>query len=140
MRCSLDFTRDSLRLLVFHRRNIGEQSLSQPAGWSNWADEGGSIPPKECHDAFVRSKSVLLTIIVTKYVKLTLAWFTNTLQMGVERLFSFVLLAIELLLAHSRVAGKANDPRPGSENKFLSLSCVPSAAAALGDASAERSG
>jgi hypothetical protein len=71
MRCFFGFTKDSLRLLVFHRRNIGEQSLSQGGGWSNWADEEVSIPRKECHDAFVRSKKVLLTRIVTRYVKLT---------------------------------------------------------------------
>lgn len=44
MRRSFVFMKDSLRLLVFHRRNIGEQFSSQAAGWSIWPDEGVSIP------------------------------------------------------------------------------------------------
>ena len=43
MRRSFVFMKDSLRLLVLHRRNIGEQFSSQAAGWSIWADEVVSI-------------------------------------------------------------------------------------------------
>jgi hypothetical protein len=43
--------KDNLRLLVFHRRNIGEQFSSQAAGWNNWADEAFSIPLEDYYDA-----------------------------------------------------------------------------------------
>ena len=68
MKCSFGFMKDSLRLPVFHRRNIGEQFSSQASGWSSWADEAFSIPLEDYYDAFVSSKNVLLTAILTKYV------------------------------------------------------------------------